>query len=97
MASLHQKTEAWGVEKSNTVRPLLDLQKGQRGQVRSVHASGALGHRLRDMGLLPGVEVLVTGRAPLGCPLSVALDGYELSLRCEEAEQILVQCQQTQA
>lgn len=69
---------------------LLELHKGQRGRVHSIHATGELGRRLRDMGLLPGVELTVTGRAPLGCPLSVSLDGYDLSLRCEEARQVWV-------
>ena len=73
-----------------TVGTLLALHKGEKAQITNVCAKGALGRRLRDMGLLPGVELTLTGRAPLGCPVSVALDGYELSLRCEEAAQVLV-------
>lgn len=69
---------------------LLDLSRGQRARVHSIHAPGELGRRLRDMGLLPGVELMVTGRAPLGCPLSISLDGYDLSLRCEEAKHVWV-------
>lgn len=69
---------------------LLDLSKGQSARVHSIHAVGELGRRLRDMGLLPGVELTVTGRAPLGCPLSISLDGYDLSLRCEEAKHVWV-------
>lgn len=69
---------------------LLDLCRGQRARVHSIHATGELGRRLRDMGLLPGVELTVTGRAPLGCPLSISLDGYDLSLRCEEAKLVWV-------
>ena len=67
------------------------LERGQRAMVRRVCAHGELGRRLRDMGLLPGVYITMGGRAPLGDPLAVSLDGYDLSLRGSEAAQVLVE------
>lgn len=69
---------------------LSDLALGQNAQVRDISARGELGRRLRDMGLLPGVMVAVSARAPLGDPIAVELDGCTLSLRCAEAAQVLV-------
>lgn len=70
---------------------LLDLAVGQSALVSAIRAHGELGRRLRDMGLLPGVRLTVNGRAPLGCPMSISLEGYDLSLRCQEAGQVLVE------
>ena len=43
------------------------------------------------MGLVPGEEVQVTGRAPLKDPVSLRLRGFTLSLRNNEADQITVE------
>ncbi len=42
------------------------------------------------MGLLPGTELSVVRRAPLGDPIEVRLRGYSLSLRKSEAIGIAV-------
>ncbi len=42
------------------------------------------------MGCLPGEEISVEQIAPLGDPVSVFVAGYNLSLRLDEAEHILV-------
>ena len=51
---------------------------------------GAVKRRLVDMGLTPGTAVTLVKIAPLGDPLEVSLRGYEMSLRREDAAQILV-------
>ena len=72
-------------------RTLEDLSPGQSGTVLSVgNKSGAVKRRLVDMGLTPGTEVKVTKIAPLGDPIEVTLRGYELSLRKEDAAQIVM-------
>ena len=70
---------------------ITSLAPGQRAHVRAIRAGGELGRRLRDMGLMPGVELAVLRRAPLGDPIAVTLDGYDLSLRCAEAAQVVVE------
>jgi len=77
-------------KKCNTYS-LNELKKGQKAIVRFIQAQGELGRRLRDMGLLPGVELTISGCAPLGDPICVSLDGYALSLRCTEADTVLVE------
>lgn len=42
------------------------------------------------MGCLPGEEVMVEQIAPLGDPISIRIAGYSLSLRKNEAKQIIV-------
>lgn len=42
------------------------------------------------MGCVPGEEVTVELQAPLGDPISIKVAGYQLSLRIEEAQSILV-------
>ena len=47
--------------------------------------------KLMEMGCLPGEEIVIEQIAPLGDPISVRIAGYSLSLRKNEAEQILVE------
>ena len=51
----------------------------------------ALRKRLLDMGVLSGEPVIVERVAPLGDPLEIKIKGYRLSLRKEEADEILVE------
>ena len=69
---------------------LADLAIGQRAGVREVDPSGAIGARLLEMGLTPGIEVRLLGKAPLGDPLEIELRGYRLSLRRSEAQRVTV-------
>lgn len=52
--------------------------------------SSELELKLMEMGCLPGEEIMVEQIAPLGDPISVRIAGYFLSLRKNEANQILV-------
>jgi len=70
---------------------LRQLGLGCKARIVSIRANGELGRRIRDMGLVPGEEVQVTGRAPLNDPVSLRLRGFTLSLRNSEAEQITVE------
>jgi ferrous iron transport protein A len=63
----------------------------EQGCIRSVSASGEMGRRLRDMGLVPGTELMVVGRAPLQDPVAVRMKGFTLSLRNGEADYITVE------
>jgi Fe2+ transport system protein FeoA len=44
-----------------------------------------------EMGLMPGREITVLFRAPLGDPIAIDVDGYILSLRLDEASMIQVE------
>ncbi len=70
--------------------PLRQLQMGCKARILSIRADGELGRRIRDMGLVPGELVELTGRAPLRDPVSLRLRDFTLSLRNNEADQITV-------
>ncbi|MDQ1238335.1 MAG: ferrous iron transport protein [Thermodesulfobacteriota bacterium] len=73
-----------------TVVPMRRMRVNQRGRIRAVNAHGELGRRLRDMGLVPGTDVMIVGRAPLRDPVAVRLKGFTMTLRNSEADFILV-------
>lgn len=63
----------------------------QPGRIHAITASGELGRRIRDMGLVPGTRLMVVGRAPLTDPVAVRMKGFTLSLRNNEADFIDVE------
>ena len=69
---------------------LRSLKKGQHAVIASITTSGEMGRRIRDMGLVPGVEIQVMGRAPLADPVALRLMGFTLTLRNSEADYIAV-------
>jgi ferrous iron transport protein A len=71
-------------------RALADVAPGAAARVESVDAGSPLGRRLLDLGFVPGTEVRVVRRAPLGDPVEYELRGYRLCLRRSEALQIQV-------
>jgi len=67
---------------------LADLKPGESAVVAAVGGADALHRRLLDMGLTPGVRVLLQKTAPMGDPLEIHLRGYALTLRLEDARNI---------
>lgn len=70
---------------------LRQMKKNQTGVITSVKAAGILGRRIREMGLVPGTEVTVIGRAPLNDPVALRIMGGTLTLRNNEADFIMVE------
>ena len=70
---------------------LRKMQINQSGVVSAVKASGELGRRIRDMGLVPGTELTIVGRAPLKDPVALRLRDFTMTLRNGEADQIMVE------
>lgn len=77
-------------DNSESYISLRDLKVGQHARVVRVQADGELGRRIRDMGLIPGIEITVVGRAPLKDPVALRLLGFTLSLRNNEADYVIV-------
>jgi ferrous iron transport protein A len=46
------------------------------------------------MGCLPGMRVVINYRAPLGDPICLDVDGWQLAVRRDLAERIWVQSEQ---
>lgn len=59
-------------------------------RVVAVDTAGSGGLRLMEMGIVPGAQVLVINRAPLGDPMRIFVSNYHLALRREEARSIQV-------
>ena len=66
------------------------LKKGQSARIASINAEAELGRRIRDMGLVPGSDITVIGRAPLKDPVALRIKNFTLTLRNNEADHILV-------
>lgn len=47
--------------------------------------------KLMEMGFIPGEIVEITRIAPLGDPIAIRVAGYQISLRLNEAEKVLVE------
>jgi ferrous iron transport protein A len=71
------------------------MRKHQSGTIQSVKVGGELGRRIREMGLVPGTEITVQGRAPLNDPVALRVLGGTLTLRNNEADYILVDTGET--
>lgn len=67
------------------------LRKGQKATIKKISIDGALGRRIRDMGLVPGKTFQLIGRAPLGDPVELKLQDCCLTLRNNEADYIMVE------
>ncbi|MDR1515282.1 MAG: ferrous iron transport protein A [Synergistaceae bacterium] len=70
---------------------LKNVECGRTVRVAKIGGGGALKRRIMDMGITKGVDVFVRKVAPLGDPMEVTVRGYELSLRKEDAESIIVE------
>jgi len=67
---------------------LNELQTGKSARIISVGGTGALRQHFLDMGMIPGTTVKIVKYAPMGDPVEVRINGYELTLRIADAAEI---------
>lgn len=72
------------------MKRLSEIKQGRRVRIISFDNNDLL-LKLMEMGCLPGEEIKIEQVAPLGDPISIAVAGYSLSLRLNEAHSILVE------
>ena len=73
---------------------LSELKVGQAGKLMSFsNDNKVLRRRLLDMGFTKGVIIDIEMISPLGDPISIGLRGYQLCMRKEDMENILVTVQ----
>jgi ferrous iron transport protein A len=72
---------------------LRQMKKYETGTILSVKVGGELGRRIREMGLVPGTEITIQGRAPLNDPVALRVMGGTLTLRNNEADYIMIETQ----
>jgi Fe2+ transport system protein FeoA len=70
---------------------LNELKPGDRARVVKIVGGGEARRRILDMGVGKSVTVKVEKVAPLGDPIDIIIKGYHLSLRKEEAKNIVVE------
>lgn len=71
---------------------LADIKPGESCTVLGlVGKQNLMRRRIIDMGVTIGTQITVRKLAPLGDPIEINLRGYELSLRLDEARQIIVE------
>ncbi|MEW9094900.1 MAG: FeoA family protein [Clostridiaceae bacterium] len=72
------------------VKKLTEISIGTSAKVEGICKESRFKRRLMDMGIIPGVNISVTGKAPLGDPIEILIRGYKLTLRKNEASDIQV-------
>ena len=68
-----------------------EMSNNQEGIIKKVSATGDMGRRIREMGMVPETSIQIQGRAPLRDPVAVKLRDFVLTLRNNEANNIFVE------
>lgn len=71
-------------------KTLREVPVGESVTVVGLAGTGAVKRRIMDMGITKGTDIFVRKVAPLGDPVEVTVRGFELTLRKDEAENVLV-------
>lgn len=79
--------EDYAEEKKYSLR---DYKEGQKGKIIDVKGEGKFKRRILEMGFLRGVEIFVEKYAPLRDPIEIIIKSYHVSLRRDEAENIIM-------
>jgi len=69
---------------------LSEIEIGKKAVIISFESDDII-LKLMEMGCLPGEIVSIEKKAPWGDPISITVSGYQLSLRMNEAEKIIVE------
>jgi Fe2+ transport system protein FeoA len=70
---------------------LNEVKPKTRCRIVKIEGEGGICRRLMDMGCNRGAPIEVKKIAPLGDPIDIAIRGYHLSLRKNEAKNIEVE------
>jgi Fe2+ transport system protein FeoA len=72
------------------MKRLSQIKQGRTVRIVSFENNDLL-LKLMEMGCVPGEKIKIEQVAPLGDPISIAVAGYNLSLRLNEAHSIFVE------
>jgi DtxR family Mn-dependent transcriptional regulator len=88
----HGSEREWTGQLQNMMEegPLSELREGQTAAIVKVLGDSPLRKRLIDMGFRKGEKITVVKYAPLRDPIELSIKDYRLSLRVEEARDIIV-------
>ena len=66
------------------------LRPGHTATIAELDGADEAARRLMELGLLPGEQIELIGRAPLGDPLAVMIRGTRVALRMRDARRIRI-------
>ncbi|MBT4761049.1 MAG: ferrous iron transport protein A [Bdellovibrionaceae bacterium] len=69
---------------------LREMGMNQVGKISKITADRDLGRRIRDMGILPLMNIKIVGEAPMFDPVAIKVGDAVLTLRNNEADYIFV-------
>ena len=94
-----KRNESWTQKLDNILseRTLSDLNEGDTATILKVKGNTQLKKRLTEMGFKRGERIKVHQYAPLKDPIKISIKDYNLSLRVEEAKQIDVRYEESDA
>lgn len=72
------------------MKKLSVLKVGESGIIDSF-IKDDISIKLMEMGCVPGEKIKIEQIAPLGGPICITVAGYNLSLRLDEADHILIE------
>ena len=72
------------------LKTLSSLEPGDTAVIRQFEGNSRLQSRLVEMGVLSGIKVRMIKKTPFHGPLEIKIRSYHLSLRWQDATQILV-------
>lgn len=75
---------------SNSLK-LHEVEIKSKVKVVQVVPESKIRRRIMDMGIVKGTEIVVEGKAPMGDPIEIRVRGYNLTLRKNEAKDIIVE------
>jgi len=72
------------------LKSLSSLKPGETAVIKEFEGKSRLQSRLVEMGVISGIKVRMIKKTPFHGPLEVKIRSYHLSLRWQDATQILV-------
>jgi ferrous iron transport protein A len=76
--------------RADSLIKLSNLKPGQKGRIAQVCGNPDFRLRMMEMGFTKGTEVMVVKYAPLSDPVEFVIKGYHLTLRKDQASDILI-------
>ena len=64
------------------------MRDGEKARVTGITGGGAMGRRLRDMGLVQGTQVECLLHSPFGDPAAYLIRGAVIALRQEDSRRV---------
>lgn len=72
------------------MKTLAQIKTGEKAVVKEIHCVGEGRQRLLDLGLIKGAIIKCSGFAPLGDPMIIQINSFEMAIRKTDAKNIIL-------